>query len=429
MSDGGARMLAAGPTGRYLVGADGQPVFVNGDTAWSILVSVSMGDATLYLDDRRARGFNAVIVNAIEHLFAPDPPRTIDGIEPFQRPGDLTVPNEAYFGRIDRLLELARERGITVFLAPLYLGYHDPHYPGFGGRAEGWHGEVLDGGPKACRSYGAYLGSRWRDVENLVWVIGGDRNPGDVLEHMRAFVAGIRSVDDRHLITAHVHPESSPVEEYEGDPWLTLNQTYSYQLVHRQLLLDDDRTPIRPFVLFESTYEGEHDASDLQIRRQAWWALTCGATGSFLGNYPVWLMPPGWTHALDSEGARAMTHLGSFVAAVRWWELRPDRDDALLVAGHGERMGLDLATAAVSPDGGIGVIYVPTERTITVRLDRMAGWITQARWFDPVRGDWVDAGVYPSRGFRQFTSPSGQDWVLLLEARSAGDDEPWAAGS
>lgn len=415
-----------GPSGRYVSDQAGRSVYINGDTAWSLAVSASLDEADRYFADREARGFNATIVNAIERLFAPDPPRTVDGLEPFGRPGDLTAPNEDYFARLDSLLARAKARGITLFLAPLYLGYSNPHYPGFGGKEEGWHAEVVAAGPEGCRAYGGYLGSRWRDVENLVWVVGGDRNPGDVVEHMRAFVDGLRLADDHHLITAHVHPENSPVDQYSGDDWLTLNQTYSYGLVHARMLEDFRRTPPRPFVLFESTYEGEHNASQLQIRRQAWWALTCGASGSFFGNFPVWLMAPGWEAALNSPGAHAMSNLARFLDELPWWnQLRPDLDREFLVAGQGEEMGLDAATAAVTVEKTGAIAYLPTPRTVTVNTGLLAGWLSRIRWFDPVEGAWIDAGLTSHRPFTQFTSPSQQDWVLVLDDPAGGQYGAW----
>jgi len=57
-----------------------------------------------------------------------------------------------------------------------------------------------------------------------------------------------------------------------------------------------------PYFLIETSYEGEHNAP-LQIRRQAYWALLCGATGHFLVNRPIWLFDPGWEQALDAAGS------------------------------------------------------------------------------------------------------------------------------
>ncbi len=424
---GDAQLLSVGPTGRYLVDPGGRPIFVNGDTAWSLPAAVLPAEAERYFADREAKGFNAVIVNGLEHLFAPAPPRTPDGIEPFLAPGDLARPNDAYFERLDEILSLAAMHGITLFLAPLYLGYIDPHYPGFGftGLAEGWHAEMVAAGVDSCRAYGRFLGRRWRDADNLVWVIGGDRNPGDVREHVLALVDGIRQEDERHLMTAHVHPDDSAVEQYGGAEWLTVNQTYTYQIVHRKLAADYRRLPVRPFVLFESTYEGEHNSSDLQIRRQAWWAVTSGAAGTFLGNFPLWLMAPGWPGVLDSPGAIAMSHLGQFVRSIAWWDLVPDEDQRVVVAGLGELNGLDRATAAATPDGRLALVYVPGPRTVTVNLGELGGWAVRARWFDPRTASWHHAGVLTRQGYAQFAAPWAEDAVLLLEDVAGGEHGVW----
>lgn len=423
-----ASILSVGPTGRYLVDATGEPVFLNGDTAWSLVVSARPDQVDRYLEDRARRGFNAIIVNAIEALFSADPPRAVGGLAPFLD-GGLSAPNPAYWERVDHVVDAARRLGIHILLAPLYLGYAHPQYPGFDGRDEGWHRTVAAMSEAECRAYGRWVGQRYRDRDNVIWVIGGDRNPGALLSRMRAFVAGITSQDDRHLITAHVHPDASPVEEYEDDGWLSLNQTYSYRIVHKQLLIDYARQPVRPFVLFESTYEGEHDATDLQIRRQAWWALTCGSTGQFFGNFPVWLMPPGWEGALDTPGAQAMGHLGSFVRSIAWWKLAPDRDRRLLNAGLGEGNGLDRATAAIDPAGTTAVVYVPTQRTVAVDLDALSGWTIGIRWFDPVTGAWIDRTTVTRNGIVNLQSPTDQDWVLVLEDLAGGEHGGWLSRS
>jgi hypothetical protein len=422
-----ATRLSIGSTGRYLVDRGGAPTFLNGDTAWSIVASLLPDEVDRYLADRASRGFNAVIVNAIEALFTADPPRTVDGIEPFTVAGDLGTPDPAYWARVDGVIDAAAAHGIHVLLAPLYLGYAQPAYPGFGftGRDEGWWRVVAGMTDEQCHAYGRFLGRRYADRDNLVWVIGGDRNPGDLRDRLRALVAGIRAEDGGHLVTAHVHPESSPVDEYEGDDWLSLNQTYTYGIVHRRLLEDHARAPVRPFVLFESTYEGEHDATELQVRRQAWWALTCGATGQFFGNFPVWLMPPGWEAALDSPGARAMAHLGAFVRTLPWWTLAPDIDRRVLVAGLGEETGLDRATAAVDPGGSLVVAYIPTPRIVSVDLGTLDGWITRVRWFDPVTGAWSEGGVHTRRGVVQIATPADHDAVLVLDDPGAGRRGRW----
>ena len=71
--------------------------------------------------------------------------------------------------------------------------------------------------------------------------------------------------------------------------WLAINNFYgSEKPLFRPMLAEYMRQPARPFVLLETTYEGEHDSTPDQIRRQAYWAMLSGACGQFFGNNPVW---------------------------------------------------------------------------------------------------------------------------------------------
>src|SRR5690606_38242971 len=64
---GPAFPVEAGPGLRHLVDAEGKPFFLHGDAAWSLIAQLNDDDAATYLEDRRARGFNAVLVNLLEH--------------------------------------------------------------------------------------------------------------------------------------------------------------------------------------------------------------------------------------------------------------------------------------------------------------------------------------------------------------------------
>src|SRR5262245_4481714 len=52
--------LRADGASRRLVDAQGRPFFVVGDAAWSLVSGLTRDDASRYLADRRARGFNTV---------------------------------------------------------------------------------------------------------------------------------------------------------------------------------------------------------------------------------------------------------------------------------------------------------------------------------------------------------------------------------
>ena len=69
--------LKISPDRRRLIDADGKPFLVQGDTCWSLIANLDYAEAIAYLDNRRAKGFNTLLVNLIEHLFSKDPPRDL----------------------------------------------------------------------------------------------------------------------------------------------------------------------------------------------------------------------------------------------------------------------------------------------------------------------------------------------------------------
>ena len=206
--------LSVGPDRRHLVDHSGHAVLIQGDAAWSLVVNTMVDDATWYLDQRRAQGFNVILINLIERLFASNAPRNLMGDEPFTVPGDFTTPNESYMAHAEQILDLARARGIIVILYPAFLGYPRPHYPGYGGQAEGWYDEVVANGRDGCRAYGEYLGRRFGSYENGIWSIGADRNPEDARAGLEALASGIKTTAPGCLMTAQMLPEHSAAEEY-----------------------------------------------------------------------------------------------------------------------------------------------------------------------------------------------------------------------
>ncbi len=397
--------LAVGSDHRHLVDQSGAPFFIQGDAAWSLISGLTKEEAEQYLEDRRRKGFNSIIVNLIEHKFRG--PANRYGERPFTTAGDFATPNEKYFAHADWVMRKAAEKGIQVFLAPIYLGYT--------GTDEGWIEEILANGPEKCRNWGRYVGKRYAGFNNLVWLIGGDRNPEKARENIDAVVQGIKEFDVRHVFSAHCHPENSAIDQYGQEGWLNLNTTYTYGIVHAKLLADYNRKPPMPFVLIESTYEGEHNASAVQIRRQAYWAMLCGATGQFLGNRPIWLFDPGWEAATNATGSQDMVRLRGLFLSRPWYALVPDSQHEVVTDGLGEFTGLDYLAAARTSDRATVILYMPTARVITVDMTKISGKQAQATWFNPRSGKSDSAGEFPTTGKRQFNPPGDGDWVLLLD--------------
>ena len=407
--------LRVSPDRRRLIDADGEPFLIQGDAAWSLIANLTVDEAISYLDDRQAKGFNTIIVSVVEHLFSRQAPRDRAGNEPFTVPGDMSTPNDAYFDHAERVLQACADRGIAVILAACYIGYRH-RAPGASDHAEGWYYEVVATGPDGCQRYGEYLGRRFGRFANIIWCIGGDWDPGDARPGLDAIAAGIRSAGVTNLFTAHVRPETSALDVFAGSDWLDVNFTYSYGIVHRALLADWQRQPVSPFLLVESTYEGEHNASGLQVRRQAWWSVLCGANGQCMGNNPIWLFWDGWQEALDLPASVAMARWGAFFRRMPWADLVPDIDHRLVTSGLGEARGLDRVTAALTTDGRVGVAYLPVQRAVTVDLGMCAGPHVAITWFEPATGQRRSGGSLLAGAHVTLVPPFAEDSALLLES-------------
>jgi hypothetical protein len=425
-ADGTHFPLEVAENERYLVDARGAPALIVGDTAWSLIAQLDEPDIQRYLDDRARRGFNAIIVSLIEHKFASRAPATRAGVSPFLAPGDFAHPNPEYFDFAHRVIEQALRRGIGVWLCPAYLGWN--------GGDQGFYSEIKAAGPEALRAYGRYVGSRFKDLPNIVWIIGGDYALPPAERWAGAVLAeGIREAGARQLITAH--GGQTTARDTFGEPdWLAIDTVYRYdESILGPLLQAYERKPTRPYVLIESIYEGEHDAPPDRIRRQAWWSMLSGACGQFFGNNPIWhfdgpgLFPANatWTEALNGTGSRDMARLGTFFRAWPWHRLEPERADELVISGRGA--GPTTLTAASTADDRLAVVYIPSgaagTRGLTVDLGRLAGPV-KAFWFNPARDAdvVVIASDLPASGRKEFETPGdnvtgASDWVLVLESR------------
>lgn len=78
--------------GSYLVDQENQPFFMNGDTAWSLIVQLSQANVDTYLSDRAQKGFNLVLVNLIDRAFATNAPANLTGQAPFTTSGNFNTP-------------------------------------------------------------------------------------------------------------------------------------------------------------------------------------------------------------------------------------------------------------------------------------------------------------------------------------------------
>ena len=154
-----------------MLDAQNRPFLIQGDAPWSLIARLTTENVDLYLETRRQQGFNAVIVELIEHMFTDNPPNNAYNDPPFTTAGDFSTPNEAYFAHAEYVISKANEKGMLVLLAPAYLGYQ--------GGDEGWYQEMSANGATKLRAYGQWVANRFKNYDNILWVQGGDYDAPD----------------------------------------------------------------------------------------------------------------------------------------------------------------------------------------------------------------------------------------------------------
>lgn len=416
--------LTVSADGRNLLDDHGDPVLFNADTPWHLAARLTRSETIEYLDDRANLGINAMLMA----LMPTDAYNTYStenayGEEPFLVPDDFSQPNDAYFQHVDWVIEQAHLRGITMFITPVYMGYDC--------NPEGWCAAANAAGPAVMRDFGRWVGNRYRDQPNIVWVQGGDVDvtPFGALPEVEALVEGIKEVDPDHLHTAHCNRQNSGRDCYDL-PWLDFDTTYSdCSRTPAEVKEDYQRVPWMPSVYIEGIYEYEHDVSDECIRAQAWWSALGGMVGHFFGSGRVWDFPYYWRDGLDSAGGESMKHFGIILEARGWGQLVPDYAQNVMVSGYGDINSANYAATALRSDRNSALAYIPTPRTVTIAMDRIEGTESDVWWIEPGSGAGTYVGRFTTTGHRDFTTPGPGDWVLVVDNASANLSDPWVGST
>jgi hypothetical protein len=449
--------LRVAPNGRYLVGQDGRPFRIQAEAAWFLSAVATPEMVTRYLDDRRAKGFNAFYLMAMVHPggypAVPGAPRNHNGDPPFATPGVFSTAaadaaSQRYWAHVDLIVDEAARRGLVVMLAFTYLG--------FAGGAQGWWQELLaQPSRQSCTDWGAWLGHRYRSRTNIIWFACGDYTPppgseGEAREI--AVIDGIKSAGGASkLFMAEMSPPASvPSRESAAiGPLLDLNGFYGYgrrgtgnsvAAANRAY----HEVPPRPAFVQEPGYEGEDNTGKLPAdtaygtRRSRFWSVLAGGTaGDGFGTAEissnVGAFSP-WPSCLSSPGATASSHAFRLFASIPWWDLVPcggDGDPRKVIASGGGSFGDSDASyiaSAITSDRSWLLAYVPgtsrgkASRTFTLDAAAMSG-TARARWWNPTTGAYTPIGRVPASGSRRFTTPgdngAGNDWVLVLDTTAA----------
>lgn len=430
-------MLKVSGNKRYLTASDGKPFFYMGDTAWELFHRLTREEISDYLAIRGAQGFTviqAVILAEMNGIAGPN----AYGDLPLRRNDagayDPTLPAENpdgfdYWQLVDETVEKAAALGLVMGLVPT------------------WGDKVTLGNPYAAgpelfdsdnaRAFGRYVGARYAHCPNIVWILGGDRNPDGKLPVWRAMAEGLREGDGGgHLITYHPSGGYSSSIWFHRDEWLDY---HTNQSGHGARHLDNYNMIAKDYHVYppKPTFDGEpryedHSVdwnedngyfSDYDVRQAAYWAVLSGAFGHTYGHTSVWqFYEPGrtaysgaklhWREALNRPGASQMKHLRALFESRPLLGLAPDQG---LIANP--LSGADHIRAA----RGDGYIYVysATGQPFELAMGGIPGEFVAAQWYDPRTGASRRLpGPVPNEGSRPFAPPTagiGHDWVLIVE--------------
>ncbi len=427
------------PENRFLMTADGKPFFWMADTAWELFHRLDPDESKTYLDKRKEQGFNVVQAVVLAEL---------DGINTPNANGDLPFNdlekweyNEAYFRHVDQVLDLALARDIHIALLPTW---GDKLFKSTWGNGP----EIFT--PETAYSYGKWIGNRYKDRKNLIWVLGGDRNPREgsldiaVWNRMAQGILETQNPDNAILITFHPQPAAPGGSSnwFHEAAWLSFNM---HQTGHcpglddfKKISHDYQLSPIKPTIDGEPLYEehpycfnakeqGYSEAAD--IRRIMYWNVFAGAAGQTYGCHAVWQMydlermpvngplKP-WHKSLDLEVANQVKHLKNLMLSRTFFERIPDQG---LVA---EDQQNDLSFVAATRDqaGTYALFYFPDGKETSVNLENLNGPSFKTTWFDPRTGvEFAGNGGSPlTKDAPLIISPPssgrGNDWVLIVDS-------------
>jgi hypothetical protein len=273
---------------RYLVDQNNVPVLVIGDSPQSMTTMCTPAQQNTYFSNRQSKGFNAVLLDLLVSTYNAGNAdgRTYSGVAPFTSGNspasyDLATPNETYFALMDTMINLAASYGLNVFLDPIETG--------------SWTVTLQNNGSTKAFNYGAYLGNRYKNFPNIVWWHGNDFNYNDSANNalVGQVMAGIASVDSKHLHTILLYSESYSNQDTALSTSFGINTAYTYKPQYDLVRLAYNSSPTLPVILGEATYDFEgqctNPADAFLLRETAYWSLTSGGIGGYLyGNKYVW---------------------------------------------------------------------------------------------------------------------------------------------
>lgn len=439
-----AQKLKVSENGRFLVTENNEPFFWMADTAWELFHRCSREEVDKYLTKRKSQGFNVIQAVALAELDGLNGPNRYSETPLFDN--DPTKPNPAYFEQVDYVIDKADSLGMYIAFLPTWGDKVFKNSWGVGP-------EVFN--TKNARPFGEWIGNRYKDKRNIIWVIGGDRNPRKgttdvaIWNEMAEGVASAAGGYENTLMTFHPQPDEKGGSSrwFHEESWLDFNMHQTghcanqptYQLIRNDYSLK----PVKPVLDGEPLYEDHpncFNAKELgysvadDIRRIMYWNVFEGAFGQTYGCHDVWQMYTPekegingplrpWQKALDLPMANQVEHLKNLFLSRPFLSRIPDQ--TMMVDTQKDDEHYVIATR--DAEGSYAMVYFPTGQERKLSLSNLKGSTLTVWWYDPRTGN-----SYPSEPIEKIgevsvqppTSGKGNDWVLVLDAEDSQASPP-----
>ena len=423
------------PNKRFIL-KDNKPFFWLGDTAWELFHTLNREETDTYLKRRSEQGFTviqAVVLAELDGLHTPNANGDLPLIN-----DDPSKPNEKYFEHVDYVIDKAASYNINIAILPTWGDKVFKHTWGKGP-------EIFN--QENAAAYGSWLARRYKDKKNILWVLGGDRNPRNEtdISIWRAMGSAImKGTNNKALITYHPQPnKSGSAEWFHNESWLAFNMFQTGHCretpVYDRIQLVYNMTPVKPVFDGEPIYEdhpvcfnvkelGTSNAFD--VRRSAYLDLFAGAFGHTYGCHDIWQMYSSkkegvngphvfWKEALELPGAIQMTHVRKLIEAFPMTDRVPDQ--SLIV----EKDNTPAERIQATRGNDYLMIYSCAGKPFTVLTGKISGTELKGFWYDPRNGKKKDIPVSAKSDSKIYTPPTagyGQDWVLALYDASKNYD-------
>ena len=397
----------------YLIHENGRPFFWLGNTAWLLPERLTRDEVDFYLSREREEGYNVEqiqVLNAIptfniygrqandeQFSFAQFTPKNVYG----------------YWDHLDYIVDKAEANGIYIAMDCI------------------WGSQISRMNVQQAAAYGRFLGNRYKDKPNIIWMIGGDVLGSKGTESWDALARAIKEVDKNHLMTFHPRGRTTSAQWFNDREWLDFNM---FQSGHRRygqrngdidypipdnteednwqyVSLSQKPENLKPVIDGEPSYEdipqGLHDinaprwqAND--VRRYAFWAVFAGCFGHTYGHNSIMqFMRPGlspaygaskaWWDALNDPGYKQMKYLKrlmlSFPFTVRV------ADQSIITGENGTQYDRIIATRG----NDYLLVYNYSGKDMTIDLSKISGQQKNVWLMNPVDGSLKYLGEYSSR--------------------------------